>query len=267
MAQAGWYSAPGEPGMLRYWSGEVWTDHRQPAPVLVPDVSRAADPYGTAAQTTFAGGGPAQTPTSSHFRETTNVGFTVNGIPVGPGALSQLPDLDDVRDIGFTLANRMHEAQDAASAQPRATALRGAVRSMVVGLILIGIGAALILFFSQQEHVGAGEASVQGTVVSHLGVGSECAPRVQFTVDGRSYLALGGVGGSCSTDLVGSNVTVIYSVADPASTGRYDFGNPTEPLLFGFPLLGLVVFVSGLISFVVRLLRRRSQFAQPGIAP
>jgi hypothetical protein len=29
--QAGWYRAPGEDGMLRYWNGSAWTDHRQQA--------------------------------------------------------------------------------------------------------------------------------------------------------------------------------------------------------------------------------------------
>jgi hypothetical protein len=29
--QAGWYRAPGEDGILRYWNGSAWTDHRQPA--------------------------------------------------------------------------------------------------------------------------------------------------------------------------------------------------------------------------------------------
>ena len=29
--QAGWYRAPGEEGLLRFWNGTTWTDHRQPA--------------------------------------------------------------------------------------------------------------------------------------------------------------------------------------------------------------------------------------------
>jgi hypothetical protein len=34
--QAGWYRSPGEAGMLRYWNGGAWTNHRQPAPVAQP---------------------------------------------------------------------------------------------------------------------------------------------------------------------------------------------------------------------------------------
>jgi hypothetical protein len=34
--QAGWYRAPGEAGMLRYWNGTMWTDHRQPDPAAAP---------------------------------------------------------------------------------------------------------------------------------------------------------------------------------------------------------------------------------------
>ena len=35
--QAGWYHAPGEEGLLRYWNGLAWTEHRQPVPVAEPD--------------------------------------------------------------------------------------------------------------------------------------------------------------------------------------------------------------------------------------
>jgi hypothetical protein len=34
--QAGWYRAPGEEGLLRYWNGTTWTNHRQPAPAVTP---------------------------------------------------------------------------------------------------------------------------------------------------------------------------------------------------------------------------------------
>ncbi len=38
--QAGWYRSPGEEGMLRYWNGGAWTNHRQPAPVAEPEPPR-----------------------------------------------------------------------------------------------------------------------------------------------------------------------------------------------------------------------------------
>ena len=43
--QAGWYRAPGEEGLLRYWNGTIWTDHRQPDPaaVVTPEPEPAAD--------------------------------------------------------------------------------------------------------------------------------------------------------------------------------------------------------------------------------
>jgi hypothetical protein len=40
--QAGWYRAPGEEGLLRYWNGTGWTEHRQPAPVVAEVVAPAA---------------------------------------------------------------------------------------------------------------------------------------------------------------------------------------------------------------------------------
>jgi hypothetical protein len=40
--QAGWYRAPGEDGLLRYWNGSAWTEHRQPVPVTVEAVAPVA---------------------------------------------------------------------------------------------------------------------------------------------------------------------------------------------------------------------------------
>ena len=40
--QAGWYNAPGEAGLLRYWNGSAWTEHRQPVPDAVPDAVESA---------------------------------------------------------------------------------------------------------------------------------------------------------------------------------------------------------------------------------
>ena len=46
--QAGWYHAPGEEGLLRYWNGRAWTEHRQPAPAAVsvtgPEAEAAPEP-------------------------------------------------------------------------------------------------------------------------------------------------------------------------------------------------------------------------------
>jgi hypothetical protein len=141
------------------------------------------------------------------------------------------------------------------------------VKGMVVGLVMILLGAALILFFSNQESVGPGEVKVQGTVVGHSGIGSECQPEVDYQVAGKTYQASSGVGGSCTANQVNDSVDVIFSASDPAHTGRYDFGNPIEGFILILPILGAVVFFSGLAMFFVRLFRRRSQFAQPAGAP
>jgi hypothetical protein len=42
--QAGWYRAPGEDGMLRYWNGAIWTDHRQQAPAGTSTSAKASTP-------------------------------------------------------------------------------------------------------------------------------------------------------------------------------------------------------------------------------
>jgi hypothetical protein len=40
--QAGWYRAPGEEGLLRYWNGTAWTTHRQPMPDAPPSTQATA---------------------------------------------------------------------------------------------------------------------------------------------------------------------------------------------------------------------------------
>jgi hypothetical protein len=286
-AQAGWYGAPGEPGTLRYWSGEAWTDHRQPMPATpppvvatlapvaipaamlapVPVLAHAASPdpyaqdqYGSPAQAAA----PTSQPASFNLGGFVRLGLNVDGIPVGPNLLSQLPEF---AEAGQRVASAAREAQDNARMQPKSTALKGAVKGMVVGLVMIALGVALVLFFSAQSRVGPGEATTQGSVVDHSGIGNSCVPVVGFQVGGQSYRALEGSGGNCGSDIIGEPVDVIYSVANPSQTGRYDFGSPVESFDVVLPLLGVVVFLSGLVTFIRRLFRRRSQFAPGAVAP
>jgi Protein of unknown function (DUF2510) len=253
-ATAGWYAAPGEPGTLRYWSGDAWTEHRQPIPATPPAV--AIPPRLE----------PVSVGAPSHFTSsaTAGLGLTIDGIPVGPGALSQFAELGEVRQA---LASSMRAAQANARTQPRSSALKGAVKGMVVGLVIVLLGVALVLFFSAQNTVGAGETKTEGSVSAHQGIGSECKPIVEFQAGGQTYTASSGVGGTCASDIVGEEVDVIYSVANPSTSGRYDFGNPVESFDILVPLLGVVVFVLSLATFVMRLFRRRSQFAQGAVAP
>jgi hypothetical protein len=271
-AQAGWYESPGEPGMLRYWNGEAWTDHRQPKPASAPPVAvpvlepaQLADPYGSSSQGLAAQSLAAEHP--SHFQAggvSFGLGLNVDGIRVGPGALSQVPDLTELKQ-GF--ASAMRAAQDGARSQPRSTALKGALKGMVVGIVIIVLGIALVLFFSAQNTVHPGEVATQGTVSGHSGFGSSCTPQVTFQVGDQTYDAGSGTGGSCTSNTFGDSVDVIYSAADPAHTGRYDFGNPVESFDVLLPLLGVVIFFSSLVMFFVRLVRRRSQLAGSAVAP
>jgi hypothetical protein len=252
-AEAGWYEAPGEPGSLRYWSGEAWTEHRQPLLVNVPAAATPQlQPVSVSHPPRFSSGASV------------GLGLDIDGIQVGPGALSQLQQFGEVRQA---LANSMHQAQANAGTQPRSTVLKGAVKGMVAGLVILVLGVALVLFFSAQHAVGPGDAKTHGTVTDHQGFGSNCKPVVQFKAGGTTYTAVDSVGGSCASDFVGENVDVIYSVANPSSTGRFDLGNPVESFDLLVPLLGVVVFIGALLTFVRRLFRRRSQFAQGADAP
>jgi len=305
-AQAGWYESPGEPGTLRYWGGESWTEHRQPTPtgapvaavtsapmptlVLTPTMAPAValtptsqppvaliptsappvvatstpwqDPYaqnsvGSPFQAALAGS-PATRSQPGFFHNNVGIRLNVDGIQVGPGALSQLAELSDMKSVFQT---KMQEAQANARVQPRSTALKGALSGMVVGIVMILLGAALVLFFSGQQNPQDGEAQTQGTVVGHSGFGSACQPEVGYTVAGKTYTVVGDtIGGTCAEDHVGDSANVIYSVANP-SKSRADFGNPLGFVDVGLPILGVVVFFSSLAALVARLVRRRRQVA------
>ena len=270
-AQAGWYESPGEPGMLRYWGGDSWTDHRQPtptsppAPVLTP--APWSDPYGQSSAESPSGGPElwrSATPSSSGFvQNNVGIGLSIDGVQVGSGALSQLADLSEVKSV---FQARMREAQAESRVQPRSTALKGALSGMVVGIVMILLGAALVLFFSGQQNPQDGEAQTPGTVTGQTGFGSGCNPDVGYTVAGKTYTVSGDIiGGSCAQDTDGDSATVIYSIANPSSS-RADFGNPLGGFDLGLPILGAVVFFSSLVAFVARL-RRRRQVATPQLHP
>lgn len=259
--QPGWYASPGEEGTLRYWGGEAWTEYRQPAPA--PTLPTASDPAPVPLPAQHAElADPSTAPTRFHLDTAVGLGFAVDGIALG--GPSQLTELGAVAD---RLRSAARQAGADARLQPRATGIRGAVKAMVVGLVVIALGVALVLFFSAQHAVGAGEASTQGTVVADPGIGSGCNPVVQFQVASRTYQASEGTGGSCKSDAAGDSVTVIYSIANPSQGARYVFPNPLESFDLLVPLLGVVILISGLFTFVARLFRRRSEVAQSRSAP
>lgn len=53
---AGWYDDPESPGMLRYWDGTAWTDHRSPAPGSAPAASAASGGQAAGPPVVAAGG-------------------------------------------------------------------------------------------------------------------------------------------------------------------------------------------------------------------
>ncbi|WP_024285899.1 DUF2510 domain-containing protein [Cellulomonas sp. KRMCY2] len=196
--QAGWYAAPGEPGMTRFWDGQRWTEYRQSLPST----------------------GPPGTP-------------------------------------ALELLSKLTTAQQYLGSEPvRATGI--AVRMIVVGVAVLLFSA----FITRTMHwddgrVGAGEVTVQGTVVAqnrHLSAKGlwRCAPDVAYEVDGSSYVA-GSSGSSSDCPAVGDSARVVYPATDPAA-GRVAPSSTTTLLAAVLPAAGILSLVGGIGTFVWRVL-------------
>jgi Protein of unknown function (DUF2510) len=221
--QPGWYRAPGEDGMLRYWNGTLWTNHRQPAPAPAPaQVSVAAQPS-YQPQWMFA---PAPTP---QFAAT-----ALADEPTVPPPVAQLPN--PLADSG---RNRRRVV--------------GALRGMLVGVVILIIGFAVIGFMGATNSPGTGEVKASGIVTS-LGAtsGNACWPIATFAVTGKSYTANSSVGISPCPVGLGQTVDVVYSAANPASNAHIEIGTGITQFLWVLPALGALLFFGSLWAFILR---------------
>jgi hypothetical protein len=99
-------------------------------------------------------------------------------------------------------------------------------------------------------------ATTPATVVS---VGSSstdsnaCPMTVQYSVDGKSYTKQSAMSSSTYCSLSqGDSITIDY---DPANPGSWIYGSKTiSKFLMIFFFVGLLVLVSGILTFVIRLL-------------
>ncbi|QHT57201.1 DUF2510 domain-containing protein [Cellulomonas sp. H30R-01] len=132
----------------------------------------------------------------------------------------------------------------------------GAVKMMLFGLVFFAVGMLLVKpMLIDAGTVGAGEAKTVGTV-THRNESRDddgdrlCSPDATFTVDGTVYTTSAGYRSS-SCPSVGGSVDVIYDVARPADA-RIAPDATFRLLGWVFPLAGLLFFVVGLWTAVVR---------------
>ena len=239
-AAPGWYGAPGESGVARYWDGRQWTENRRPMPP--------------------APSGPPIPPVaaSGYTGVTGHVYPEVAGL--SPGAVAAFSDM----------------VTGAASSGGRLRGIAGGIYAIGFAVFWLGVCLVLKPIIWDVSNAGDGEATIKGTVVSqnsHLSdEGSRmCSPQASFEVDGQTYFAASS-GSSSICPSVGSRVTVIYRVADPQDA-RVAEPRAVQLMLLAFPLVGVLVLVLGIWELIKSLLPasatrwpRRRRDAE-GVAP
>lgn len=258
-APPGWYESPGEEGLARFWDGRRWTEGRQPLPPP-PD----AQPVLPMTQPI--------TPVTSYPGHPGVVGMG-DAAPVEAGRPAFRLRLrgGEVLDVGAITGSR------AARVVSRASKLGGALFMLTFAAIWLFICFALMKpAIWDAGRPGADEATAPGVVVDqHSYIDDEgdrlCAPEATFTVGGRDYVAASTTSSNdCPSR--GSDVTVIYTVADPVDS--HVAPARTMQLLFAvFPVAGFIVLAIGLAMLfdglggnaLVARLRARRQPDEAGI--
>jgi hypothetical protein len=282
--QAGWYRAPGEEGLLRYWNGTAWTAHRQPMPVVTPVedpdpmaeyerqfassddevtgsalvpvrqaslVSAGASGY-TAAPAPLLSSQPGtgESPAVETAPvEPTAVVPAVEPAPVEPTAV--LPTT--VERIGEELVGAAFVADGIVGFGPGRKGLLTALKGMGTGISIVILGIAILVFLGSNSAPAAGEVTGSGIVTS-LGAttGNSCTPVARFAVAGRSYTAQSRAGISPCPVGLGQSVNIVYSAANPASDARVQIGTSVTHFAWLIPVLGAILFLGSLFTFVVR---------------
>jgi hypothetical protein len=271
--------------MLRYFNGERWTGHRQPAPAVESAPATASSTAGTPVASL-----PELQPSSpsvmtfdismdeyeKQFEQLERAQFSLEPAtsfaPLGFQAEPEVPQESTVNADWLATVTpstelelfigglhderpRGEAADDSARSVPRRRGFRGVVTGMILSVVFIALGIGLIVFTSQQVSVGVGEAAATG-VVTDLGViggssGSTCAPVATFAAGGSFVTKAAAAVSPCPLSL-GQSVSVVYSKADPGATGRIQIPDSVLIWLWAIPIVGILAFGMFLIMTLVR---------------
>jgi hypothetical protein len=257
--QAGWYRAPGEDGMLRYWNGTSWTDHRQPVPDADPmaeyerQFEPSMDTRSMIDQLSFVLEQRQLDLSPVSAAPQYDVGTPFASMPQGqlaPTVLASAPTELAPRPIVST-PDLAVPAVPVASDSTRKRVLVP-VRGMWIGLAIVVIGLVAMGLVSANIFMGAGEAKASGIVTS-LGSTADnaCAPIARFAVVGKSYTAGAAAVSPCPVGL-GQTVDIFYSTADPAADAHIAIGTGITQYLWAIPLLGVILLAVSIGLFAVR---------------
>ena len=281
--QAGWYRAPGEDGLLRYWNGTSWTDHRQPLPAAPPPVPAApvipafkafpdADPMAeyerqfehsmdtrsmidqlsfVLGQREFDSSSTSHTPqydAGNPFASMSQGQLAPTVLAPAPTNLAPTPT-----PTPTTAAPDLAVPAAPLASDPTRKRLLGAVRGMWIGLAIVVVGLVAMGLVSANIFMGAGQGKASGIVTS-LGstANNSCAPIARFAVAGKSYTAGASASVSPCPVGLGQTVDVFYSVANPAADAHIAIDSGVMQYLWVAPLLGVFLLAASIGLFTVR---------------
>ena len=226
-APAGWYASPGEPGLARYWTGLVWTEQRQPLPPAV--------------------GTPLAIPAPSAV-PTRGFGPYVPSTAAAPHATPRSAQANAFMGEALALVESVGGGRR-----------RGGAWTILFGVLWLAVSL-LFMHVLAQGDARPGDATTIGrvtTVASYIDARGTrmCSPKAEFAVDGVKYVAASS-GSSSSCPMFGSEVTVTYDPANPASTGLIAQPGWLKIFTWGFPAIGVLVILRGLWMLVRRFASR-----------
>jgi hypothetical protein len=264
--QAGWYRAPGEEGLLRFWNGTSWTDHRQPIPDPMAEYERQFAPSMDTRsmidqlslvleQRQFE---MSSGLSGSRYEPGNSSGSTpeaqVASSALAPAAVlsAPAPTVEAAAAPAPTVAAPAASVAAApAESESRRKRLVVLVRCMWIGVAILVVGLVATGLASADLFAGPGEAKASGIVTS-LGSTADdsCAPIARFAVTGRSYTANAAAVSPCPVGL-GQAVDVFYTQANPGADAHISLGGGIMQYLWVIPLLGGVVLIGSLWAFIV----------------
>lgn len=242
-APAGWYPAPAQPGLERYWDGELWSDRYRPA--VVPAATATWTPDGAGAAASWApGGGPAATAPA-----------WVPGVP-SPSAPAARPAVREGLGIdpgGTALTGAALVADGVLGVGSERQGIGGALQGIALGLVFLVGSFFLVPTLLAPGRVDAGEVETTGTV-TEVTYDSEglCSATARFEANGATWSAPSHGSQKPCPYAEGEQVRVIYDTADPADAVIPASGLVTA-LVWVFPLAGGLVVVLSAITLVRRV--------------
>jgi hypothetical protein len=244
--QAGWYPISSEPGMIRYWDGDQWTEHRQPRPgsdaAVAAEQQQSGAVYELESSTAQHAAAEAQHQAADAQRQ---------------AADAQRQAAAAAEQRHYAELNRQNLAAEAertaasAAPAPQTSGTAGALWIVGFGLIVLIFSGVFIGQSVTPEKAGIGESQIAAKVVeSAVDATGTCTPIVAFKVDGVDYTASYRLPAQACTVKNGDTLPVIYAVKNIQATSRIVPDASLNLVTLIAPAAGLAAVIGGVLAFL-----------------